>query len=371
MRCISRILFTVILCISNLAISQNFRPGYIITSDKNKVEGFIAYKTNYQRFESCKFRFSINQEIIDYSPADIQGYGIENEGAFISVVIDDAGVNQSKFAEILVQGRISLLLYNDSYFLHDELGIYPLRITQNIITDSEGKTKLKTTDEFKGVLNWKLRDCFEASSKIQTTKLNQESLVKLLEVYNSCNGESAVVFKEDKSWNLFYFGISGGFNHGIMQDIAKSNTFTGGVSMFFTSPRRSERLFGAVEFKYKPSNFYSSGNEILTYSQLQIPASLGFMLSRPEKLLRPTLEFGLDNLISLTEDDSPLQSGQPFNLMILGAVGLNKRFKNNTMFRARIKYSWGSYVPVAAELIYLSTIEINLQYLFLVSKNQS
>lgn len=359
---------TIFAFATQLILAQDYRPGYIIKSDGNKINGMVAYISGQQRFQLCKFRNSENQETTDYSPDQILGYGFDRDSHYISATLKKDGIEGIQFAEVLVSGKLNLLQYNDSYFLQDEQKeTFELRVTKNIVKDAEGKTKLKTTEEFKGILNWKFRDCPSAVEKIKTTRLNQEPLINIFTYYNSCFGESTVVFKEEKSWNQLYLGVSGGFIQGAIKDGPKSNTFPLGVGLFFTSPRRSEKLFGSLEIKYKPSKFKISETERVEFSQLQIPVSIGNMFLRSESSFRPTLELGFDYLILLKSDDKSIQPGVNASLLGFAAIGFNKTVKKS-LIRLKAKYSLGSYVTITGEKLNLNAIEINFQYLFLISR---
>ena len=118
-------LFGFFLCLHQYAgLAQPiFSEGKVITMDGDTLRGWIGEMGSYRNNNKCIFRSAtvIKQQV--FQPNDIRGYLIENRRYFESRMIPNAeGINTNVFAEIIVEGTVSLLKVREVYFLLDEQG---------------------------------------------------------------------------------------------------------------------------------------------------------------------------------------------------------------------------------------------------------
>lgn len=96
---------------------QNPMRGYIITHEGDTIQGTIDFLSRSKCTWGCSFRKEGESEFKEYSPTDIAGYRLQDNGVYyVSRTFPLNGTNQTFFAEYLLQGGISLLRYQEGEF---------------------------------------------------------------------------------------------------------------------------------------------------------------------------------------------------------------------------------------------------------------
>lgn len=123
------ILFFLTCCLNMLTAQVNPKPGFIITLSGDTLRGTIDYRSDGRNAHTCLFRQQGETAFRKYTPDDIAGYRMADNGAFYvarRVPID--GEEKNVFVEYLLKGGVSLFYYTENardYFY---------------FTDSEGRT---------------------------------------------------------------------------------------------------------------------------------------------------------------------------------------------------------------------------------------
>jgi len=74
----------ILLAIPIMSFSQAyFKPGYVITNEKDTLYGFIDVRPAHSQFITCRFRSSMDDSIIEFQPFDIYGFMIPDRNEFI------------------------------------------------------------------------------------------------------------------------------------------------------------------------------------------------------------------------------------------------------------------------------------------------
>jgi hypothetical protein len=193
--------FVFLFSVFELFSQGDYRPGFIVSLEKDTIPGFILYKENDSRFSICSFRKEPDAESTAYTPLKIIGYGFQNDSYYVSREITINFEKHIFFAEILVSGRSTLLKVTKDFYLEDsENSIYELAKVITEVTNDKGRF-LKTNDVYKGILNWKFADCPEVARKTPFLKFEEAALTRIFEQYNACSGQVQKSFKSVKPWS--------------------------------------------------------------------------------------------------------------------------------------------------------------------------
>jgi hypothetical protein len=194
---------TALIVFSALFISvsgqKGYRSGYIIRNNLDTIKGMIKLASNNQNSTNCHFIRENEQKPVDYSPADIRGYRIENSKFYISkdVIIDS--VPKRVFLEYLVKGIADLYYYKESdreyYFIEKEGRIYALTNKEIIVNVMDTanflksryheRTYLVNSEKYKGMLRYLFQDSPPTLQMIPNTPFYYKSLINITKDYHN------------------------------------------------------------------------------------------------------------------------------------------------------------------------------------------
>ncbi len=182
------IILLITLLISTITSAQNeFEPGTIHLKDGSKQKGLIQF-FNKKNYKSILFKKLKESEVKTFTTNQIDYYDFDNvDKKVITELINLSPV----FLEVIIEGKASLLLYNDKngdkrYFLKSKKsGLKELDIiTKNKGDLSKGQFKLK---RYVGILNLEFNDCENLKIQANNIKLTLTSLSKAFLEYNECS----------------------------------------------------------------------------------------------------------------------------------------------------------------------------------------
>lgn len=104
---------------------DKFEEGYIITLQGDSVYGRIAIQEAALSARTCVFKGQAN-EIKTYSPNEIKAYGIGVKKRYDAYSIKTGETNETVFLNNLVKGKVSLLYYQERYFVDSGNGAQEL-----------------------------------------------------------------------------------------------------------------------------------------------------------------------------------------------------------------------------------------------------
>lgn len=298
----------------HFALSQaDYRPGFIITSTKDTVTGYILYTEANLKYTQCFFKQNLQDHETKYTTNQLAGYGLTNDSYFGTRLVKvNSTTKELFFAEILVKGRATLFKVHGNYYFEDsEQKIFPLeQITSEVVR--ENVRYLKTERKYLGILNWKFADCEKMKSYINDIELQERELTLAFEQYNSCFNQQSTSFKSQKPWSQHSIGVTGGgiftkiIDLGELASVIDETQFSRDKGMFiglsytFTSPRISERFKLNINLAYQKASHQSiisssTRQDIVNmhYSAIRIPLSVSYHFINSRKKITPFLEGGV------------------------------------------------------------------------------
>lgn len=317
----NKIIFLIIffVVISSRSYCQNdFRSGFIITSENDTIKTQVAYRSNLKNYKSCLCKGE--QGEIEYLPNQIKGFGYDNDKFFSSQISKDS------FVEALVSGKISLYKSKNTYYLKKDTSLYTLEPAFEEV-EKDGRVSVKENKSWRGITSFLISDCItDPQNVVAGTNQEEKSLTKLIVKYNKCTGSEVAEYKAHKPWIKYEFGATVGLSKtdiqitkkkryvAYLKDSYSSYDPTFGVLINIASPRISERFSFQSEIQFIKSN-YSSLIEInnptkeihdtyINLTTLSVPLSLKY--SFPEKKYGWYLQGGIDGEYHLNAETKVL-----------------------------------------------------------------
>lgn len=280
--------------------AQDFRPGFIITSQADTVRGKVQRQTNKKAQAVCKFR-DANGKTTSFGPSDIAGYGIDGETAFTSIVLSSKdGTQRTTFAEVIVVGKISLFRDHYGYLVFKEDSITVLE-DNKFVVEIGGKSFPTSDKKYQKDLKALMADCPSAQERLHTISLSEKPLTKVVHAYNMCSGGPSRIGKESLKWFSVGIGLAAGLNSSNLSvkvgsqpyvdgSFETSNTPLLALAFDFESPRATLRISGHGEIQYLRSDYKNFSLRtvgisttrdyvLVKFEQLRFPIGLKYSLS--------------------------------------------------------------------------------------------
>lgn len=195
---------------SYVVLAQETKKDYIIHFSGDKTPGTIIRSHDFVQSSSIRF-VDGSGETHGFTPAQIEGFELENGRYFVSRVLPD--VKEKVFAQVIFSGRFNLLLYVDKYYIENPLEILELKSIPLVTVDEREVDRVNTSyirvlsDHMAGYCGSKLKlDIIE-------TRLLEEDLVRILTKYHKCEGLSYTLYVEKIPQVVLRPMILGGFSH--------------------------------------------------------------------------------------------------------------------------------------------------------------
>lgn len=327
----------------------DFRKGYIINSQGEKINGFINYKESSSIYEYCEFKTTLDGQIKEYYPNSIRGYGFENDKFFASKNISiEANQTENKFLEVIIFGIATLYKATGTYYLEKE-GLLK-ELNNDVIEYTQNNNVFRRpSKKYIGILKVFLNDCPKVKSKIDATGYGEKSLEAIVRKYNECKGQKSVVYKEDKPWFKANFGASIGISSSslnydhksteVLYFTEKSNSsfsYLFGGFAELNSPRISEKIsfytgifFSTNDFNTNMLSSNSSFNYIsevrTTLKQLKIP--IGVRYTFPERNFTPYVTFGVSSYTNISSSTNWIRESEINNVVSIS----NKKYETGSL----------------------------------------
>ncbi|MFC2124649.1 hypothetical protein ACFLU5_07535 [Bacteroidota bacterium] len=299
--------------------------GYIITTKKDTVNGFIRYSKESSNYINCIFKDGLYYLERSYSPEEILGYGINNDKHFQSFNIHDTDKEAptNVFLEILISGEVSLFRYGNRFFISkSNLGLAEL-LVKVYDTKFGGTDSKREVNLYKSVLKAYLSDCEQIDNNVRKSTLNEQTLVNLILDYYRCTGDYYTLHKSALPWTNFNFGLGFGiyasrintgsvkFDYPVLEKLNCGLNPTVGLNLDISSPKISRRLLfntGAWITSFKTSSYFfmtfdSQTNHYdlnFNTTYLVIPTVFKYVFS--EMRFRPFLKGGLGHYLILRKE---------------------------------------------------------------------
>ena len=241
---------------SLLSAQIDFRPGYVVRNGGDTVKGFVAYRTNIKNVERCTFRESRKGAIINYTAADIDGFGIFGDRNYQSVDFPrGAPVKGRGFVKVVVRGSFNLYKAKNFYLVKGKDSLVVLPIPKDKMLDTLRDLLLKKDRRYIGVLIYMMQDC-----QIDVADLGyaEGPLSQLVYKYNQCLGKGpttrSLLPMARVGFSVFAGYVHSNLNYDFNYVIPfKGNNVIGGVGIDISSPRVFDKFYVSIEALYSQS----------------------------------------------------------------------------------------------------------------------
>ncbi|MBN2764006.1 MAG: hypothetical protein JXR41_13005 [Bacteroidales bacterium] len=204
---------------ASLSFSQSeFSEGFVITSDRDTLHGWIDNRGDISNALKCFFRPDDSENIIEYGPTEIFSYRFLNGKYFIAKDISINNVQERRFLEFLLHGIIDLYCLRDI----NEIRYYVQKPGENMVELRQSEQEFviddtrytKTDKEYIRSLRYLFRDAPALHQKIDNVYLNRKSLINITEDYHNhvCKDYDCIVYEKKLPRFKMNVGITGGFN---------------------------------------------------------------------------------------------------------------------------------------------------------------
>ena len=190
-----------------LANVDGYLPGYIITTERDTIDGFIILAEHNFNSSSCAFKKSLDAPSRTYTPTELAGYVITNKKQYLSHNISPQGGTLMVFLECIVDGKASLYFYKDRFFMKTATTTEEL-ITQKSDLATTGGNFSIDLPVYKGTLQKEMTDCSTIHQDLKNTAFDNKHLKQLFLSYNDCVGAPVTVFESDTNRSSVKFGLS-------------------------------------------------------------------------------------------------------------------------------------------------------------------
>ena len=305
---------------TTMQAQRNYRPGFIITLQKDTVYGQIDYRTDKMNGLHCVFRKDSTSQAKTYNPFDILGYRFTDDGKmYVSKSVTlTAEASQDIFLECLVKGIKSL------YYMEAPANGMPIYFIEDgdilVKVDAPKLAEKVTSFQFKGevdryipILHYVFSDCPALKSQIDCTKFNHKSLIKLTKKYHYAmctSNEDCVEFvaKEDKDrvqirltpyGGVMQYVLPQGFFDSSFQRPQLSYLF--GINLAVSSRRWMSSVSGIVDLSISR---LATTDGTYNYSGILFSPQLGLRYTHPKGSIHPFIGLGMDMSILVTSESN-------------------------------------------------------------------
>lgn len=303
---------------------KKFVPGYIIASG-DTLKGFMHLKEGAQTYQFCDFKRYNDGEEKRYTPETLDGYGYENDRAYISASLEKEGGLQKVFLEVYITGNISVYRLEDDFVLQKDNKFYTLKNTTERVT-VDGEKYVKDKKEYLGIISYLTNDCegFKPPIPLNRISYSIEGIGSYIQAYNKCVGvqETSILtqkpfislsFGVGLSASLQKFFIGDEYNHPIGDELKTNMDLGVGFPLHLYFPRLSNRYSFYIEpqfIKTSINHFNSvntggARNEFFintNFNLLKIP--FGFKYRHTTRLINPNIGAGaaLNSVSNINQD---------------------------------------------------------------------
>ncbi len=288
------LLLIVSLIFCSLSAQENYLPGYIIRTDKEKLNGYIDYRGWEKNPDYVRFKTEIDGDIKLYSPLDIAEFGVDNDvyiSAIVETEVSPADVNKfgfnpnfeieidTLFLQTLFNGNKELYYYKslegkDNFYIRQGNDISLLSYKEYFKETEDSYKTFAKNNRYIGQLTLYLSDCPEVQPRLRNTEYSKRGLETLFTYYYKCT-DADPTFSIEKAKPVKEFGLVAGttftsmkflsddFDFLVKADVEMSASFTGGIFLNVIMPRNLGKLSLNNEL------IFSSYNVVMTYDEEQ------------------------------------------------------------------------------------------------------
>lgn len=390
---------------------KNYKEGFIINSNGEKVAGHIDYKNWNKAPLSIAFKENDKGEMV-LTPDKINSFYVnlgDREEIYESLMVSydstsdkfgemdysAAAKNKTErvFLYLLVQGEASLYSYVDvngreHFFLKDKLGIEELLFRKYYVINEGIKTVAKN-ERYKRQLMKLAVLCSSLEKDINLTRYSSKSLIALINKYNLCvNSGASANYTVKKESSKMQIGLLTGitqtkvrfegneFQHSKKLNLSPSNNFTAGIFVNNFLPRSNNHwaIYNDLHYKsYFMQDHYLGSPEVrasFEFDYLKLNTSLRYYFTNNNYC--PFISFGFSNAYMISSEyvgyfkyvqETPLPEFaeiKKYEFGIIGGMGISIK-KLDLIIRYEKSNGFSPYFNLLSDI---STIYFTIGYSF-------
>lgn len=311
---------------------KNFQPGYVVRPARDTLRGEVDVRGAQRMQHQCSFRAVPAGPVTNYSPAELQGYGVQNAASYESGQLLPAARGnpdtpaEPLFLQVLATGRATLYTFADE----SQRVRYGFRQAPGPATELVRRTRLVTTNgttvqeelyPFRQVLSLAFADCPAVQARLATVELSDAQLTALFARYNTCGAAPAGSVTTAARRSTFRLGFVAGvqtaqatLNDGKPVTLHSTGRPVFGVGLLLApatfNPKlalRLEALFQSQRLEADYQGIYSTVANLPGYytavvqvSSLRLPLLLRY--TWPTGKLRPYIQAGSELAVMLRRE---------------------------------------------------------------------
>ena len=339
-----RTLLSLLLAVPLLCQAQsNYQSGYLVTSNKDTLKGFIDYKERRINPSSFSFKTSLNDQAKTYSLKNCSAYGINGMDYFerytvkismndvsisnLPIGLDSAARTDTVFLKVLQKGKnVTLFSYVDGlkerFYIMDKDNEVPEELIKHLFLNPENTSSVVTVSKYLRQLLAIRRKyttvTAEEEEKIGKVDYMKRDLMKVVSVINEQHQEKSK-FARTRFFggaglnitNAIYQGENGLAAASAQHKTSSLPYVTGGLDVF------ANPAIGRLIYRTELS-FFISKYEVSNNTAIQARSQLLHIFDQYSAVLTPQLIYNIYN-----RDN--------FKFFIGAGVGLNfSKYSNNS-----------------------------------------
>jgi hypothetical protein len=378
---------------SNLVLlsQSDFKSGYIITNEGEKIEGWINSRNNYLNGKLCIFKKDSLAESIEYYPNQISAYRFNNSKYYVSKVVKLDNKRDSVFLECLISGKAILWRYTDQSKIHlfvekgnsineienNDIDYYidlengnPNYVRFNPDSLEKNVQRVLKSNQYKGALKATFVDCPEIFPFIDRLQFDTKPLIDIFKTYHEkvCKDEQCIIYEKILPKHILNIGLL--FDYGFHSLKFNDVTYGGsvihlspinpiGIGVLFQicNPDANENLYTQLSLNYNKFGINQKANTLLlgdveydfSFASLQLEPSLLYKMKF--KKTNPLISVGIPVDILLDKNgmvkyrtQSDLNIVEKYMVGVSGGVGLERQIISDLRLVLMLKYDWISSV---------------------------
>jgi hypothetical protein len=296
-----------LLAVVKLPAQENWTRGYVVMGT-DTLHGFVYEQSAARNQELCRFK-SINGVSKDYQAVDITAWAIGGSRHYRTVTIEEKGIAQRRFAQVLLNGYADLLVYVDK----DGVNRYVFCDANDSCQEVNDPRAPSNLNKAKGRLIYLLGSDDELRKILYQKDFTQDQIVHAVEIYNlKKNGQQSKRYAEEKKKAIIKFGVHAGYGFSTLQfaqtkyhnlggkyDLSSAPVF--GLSTDLHFGGHSSRAGLRMGLNYQ-THQYTSEETMFKMSDLRIPLYFVFKPSRKNKSFEVMAGMFADKQISIEQE---------------------------------------------------------------------
>ena len=365
MTTIKKITVFTILLIFNLSFCQKeFKRGFIIKNDGNKIDCLIQEEDWKYNPDTFTYKLDGSDDLLTASLNDISSFGVANEFKYVKkeTFLDKESLNKPVFLNVLLEGQVSIYQYKEkgvNLFFYKEADSEDIFELLYIDNTNKKNGDLLTSSKFRSQLYKSLGANQRQLNDFKTLKYKKREILNIVSEFNRNNNVVYSKFYDD-SVELTKIYLKAGLG---TTPIVVSNTSLGEISDFGNN---SGFRFG-FEIEYflpsKSQKWSITASPIVKFlnAEESVPTQAG-AFDTEFKYMAFEMHFGARHYFTDIENDSRFYANAGFNVEI--PVNSEFTFENESV-DVGIASIFNSYIGVGyqykrfgAEVIYMPNVDL-------------